>query len=254
VTGANGFIAAHIVKEFLERGYRVRGTVRDISKSAFLTEEIFPEYAKRGQFNLVAVPDLGAPNAFDDAVRGNGIAAIVHVASPLTFDPNPYNTVPQTVAGAVGLLHAAAREPSVKQFVYTSSAPVAFATTPGEEVHVTKDMWNVAAIKEAWKPPPYQPARGGVTYLAGKAEAEMAIWKFVEEEKPGFDVNCVLPFTTLGKGLNKYHLKGTAAWIRDLYDGQPGVMAAIPQSKCDNLCARLIWIGSIKGSHSRDAD
>jgi uncharacterized protein YbjT (DUF2867 family) len=82
VTGANGFIAAHIVKEFLDRGYRVRGTVRDVSKSAFLTEEVFPVYAKRGDFELIAIPDLGDPNAFDDAVRGNNVAAIVHVASP----------------------------------------------------------------------------------------------------------------------------------------------------------------------------
>lgn len=28
VTGASGFIAAHIVRELLERGYRVRGSVR----------------------------------------------------------------------------------------------------------------------------------------------------------------------------------------------------------------------------------
>ena len=252
VTGANGFIAAHIVKEFLDRGYRVRGTVRDVSKSAFLTEEVFPVYAKRGDFELIAIPDLGDPNAFDDAVRGNNVAAIVHVASPLTFDPNPNNTIPQTIAGAIGLLRAAAREPSVKQFVYTSAAPVAFAAAPGEEVsggevHVTKDQWNVAAIKAAWAPPPYEPARGGATYLASKTEAEMAIWKFVDEEKPGFDVNSVLPFATLGKGLNKYHLKGTAGWIRNLYDGQPGMMPMLPQSKWNCLYSRRIRRASWNG-------
>jgi nucleoside-diphosphate-sugar epimerase len=232
VTGANGFIAAHIAKQFLERGYRVLGTVRDVAKAAFLIDHVFPEYAKRGDFELVAVPDLGAPNAFDEAVKGKGIATIVHVASPLTFDPDPNNTIPQTVGGVVGLLRAAAREPSVKQFVYTSSAPVVTGGgAPGEEIHVTKDRWNREIIKAAWAPPPYEPSRGGATYVAGKAEAEMAMWKFAEEEKPGFDVNSVLPFTTMGQGLDKFHLRGTASWMKNLYNGEPGMMAMVPQSK-----------------------
>ena len=31
VTGANGYIASHLVKQLLEAGYRVRGTVRKVS-------------------------------------------------------------------------------------------------------------------------------------------------------------------------------------------------------------------------------
>jgi dihydroflavonol-4-reductase len=40
VTGASGFVAAHVIRELLERGYRVRGTVRGLSspgKYDFLT-------------------------------------------------------------------------------------------------------------------------------------------------------------------------------------------------------------------------
>ena len=33
VTGATGFIAGHCVKELLENGYAVRGTVRDIARA-----------------------------------------------------------------------------------------------------------------------------------------------------------------------------------------------------------------------------
>lgn len=32
VTGATGFIAGHVINESLEHGYRVRGTVRDVTK------------------------------------------------------------------------------------------------------------------------------------------------------------------------------------------------------------------------------
>ena len=181
------------------------------------------------------MPDLGTPNAFDDAIQGKGIAVIVHVASPLTFDPDPNDTIPQTVGGVVGIVHVAAREPSVKQFVYTSSAPVAIGGAPGEEVHATKDRWDMDTIKAAWAPPPYEPARGVQVYLAGKAEAELAMWKFGTEEKPGFAINSVLPYSTMGKGLDKCHLRGTASWMRNLYNGQPGMMATVP-SKWKVLC------------------
>lgn len=34
VTGASGFLAGHIVKQLLEKGYRVRGTVRSLENPA----------------------------------------------------------------------------------------------------------------------------------------------------------------------------------------------------------------------------
>ena len=36
VTGASGFIAAHIIRDLLERGYHVTGTVRDAAKRSAL--------------------------------------------------------------------------------------------------------------------------------------------------------------------------------------------------------------------------
>lgn len=41
VTGASGYIASHVIKELLERGYHVIGTVRSVAnkdKYAFLFE------------------------------------------------------------------------------------------------------------------------------------------------------------------------------------------------------------------------
>lgn len=32
VTGATGFVAGHLIQQLLMRGYKVRGTVRDLSK------------------------------------------------------------------------------------------------------------------------------------------------------------------------------------------------------------------------------
>jgi hypothetical protein len=80
VTGANGFLATWVVKKYLEAGYSVRGTVRSLSKSAFLNDK-FAHYGER--FELVVVEDITKDGAFDEAVKG--VDAIAHTASPFHF-------------------------------------------------------------------------------------------------------------------------------------------------------------------------
>ena len=88
VTGANGYLAAYVVKKYLEAGYSVRGTVRSLSKSAFLKDK-FGHYGDR--FELVVVEDITKDGAFDEAVKG--VDAIAHTASPFQFNnPNPDGT------------------------------------------------------------------------------------------------------------------------------------------------------------------
>jgi len=88
VTGANGFLAVYTVKKYLEAGYSVRGTVRSLSKSAFLTDK-FSNYGDR--FELVVVEDITKEGAFDEAVRG--VDAIAHTASPFHYkSSNPDGT------------------------------------------------------------------------------------------------------------------------------------------------------------------
>ena len=83
VTGANGYLATWVVKKYLEAGYSVRGTVRSLSKSAFLVDK-FANYGDR--FELVAVEDITKDGAFDEAVRG--VDAIAHTASPFHYKSN----------------------------------------------------------------------------------------------------------------------------------------------------------------------
>jgi nucleoside-diphosphate-sugar epimerase len=52
VTGANGYVAAHVVRELLEHGYRVRGTVRALSKAAHL-QDIFRQYGDKLEFVVI---------------------------------------------------------------------------------------------------------------------------------------------------------------------------------------------------------
>lgn len=55
VTGANGYIALHVVDQLLKAGYVVRGTVRSQSKVAHLTKT-FASYGDK--FECIVVEDI----------------------------------------------------------------------------------------------------------------------------------------------------------------------------------------------------
>lgn len=69
VTGCSGFIGSHVADQTLAAGFKVRGTSRDASKNKWL-QEYFDSKHGAGKFELVSVPDLTAPDAFAEAVKG----------------------------------------------------------------------------------------------------------------------------------------------------------------------------------------
>lgn len=69
VTGANGYIASHLIDQLLAAGYRVRGTVRDLVKYEWV-QKFFNQKYEVGVFELVLVDDMAADGAFDKAIKG----------------------------------------------------------------------------------------------------------------------------------------------------------------------------------------
>ena len=240
VTGANGFLGSHVVRLFLQRGYKVRGTVRNIYKSSWLLQDVFKSHYEAGLFELVEVPDLGAKGAFTEAVRG--MSAVVHVATIVTFDADPHKVIPQTVDGTLSIMHAALEESEVKAFVYTSSIVASSRFIPGDSTHVERDTWNEEAIELAWAPPPYNPTRAKIVYDASKTEAEKAVWKFVKEKRPYFNVNCVNPACLIGEALNRKHQETAYSMLKLLYDGNtafldPGCKSLFPVGIAASTCS-----------------
>src|ERR1700744_3558306 len=81
VTGANGYIATHIVDVLLEEGYNVRGTVR--SAKPWLNK-YFDEKYGTGRFETRTIEALNDEGVFDDAIKGVG--GVVHVVCPTHFN------------------------------------------------------------------------------------------------------------------------------------------------------------------------
>jgi nucleoside-diphosphate-sugar epimerase len=157
---------------------------------------------------------MASLGAFDEAVKGCSpfaihirglefstgaelfrIQGVIHTASIVSFSPDPFSVIPQTILGVTSLLSSAYKEPSIKSFVYTSSSVAVVGGGGNEDQSIDDSSWNNAQIKEAWSvtAAPFLPSHPFAVYGAGKAEAEMALWKFVKEEKPHFQVNSILP-------------------------------------------------------------
>lgn len=69
VSGADSFIAIWVVKTLLERGYAVRGAIRSENKGTHL-RHLFKYEVASGKLELTIVPEMMAPGAFDEAVKG----------------------------------------------------------------------------------------------------------------------------------------------------------------------------------------
>ncbi|KAH9057429.1 D-lactaldehyde dehydrogenase [Lactarius vividus] len=198
VTGANGYLAVWTVKKYLEAGYSVRGTVRSLSKSAFLNEQ-FAEYGER--FELVVVEDITKDGAFDEAVKG--VDAIAHTASPFHYNAiEPDELIVPAVRGTKSILNSALKHgTSVKRIVLTSSVAAIREEAPTPRDY-DETSWNNAAVAKVTS---QGSAAGPVTiYLASKTLAERAAWDFVAAHKAelAWDLVAINPPYIFGPSLS----------------------------------------------------
>ncbi|WVW79105.1 hypothetical protein I302_101070 [Kwoniella bestiolae CBS 10118] len=181
VTGASGYIAAHITREFLEQGYNVRGTVRDDAKGEYLAN-LFKN--AKGKFSYVIVREIAEEGAFDEAVKG--MDGVAHVASPVTFVVKHLDDVAiPAVNGTVGILKSIQKNaPQVRRVVYTASSG-SINGPGGPPTKYDERDWNKVDLETCDKLGSDAP--GDSKYRASKVLAEKAFWKFLEDEKPAFD-------------------------------------------------------------------
>ncbi|CAG8037221.1 unnamed protein product [Penicillium salamii] len=178
VTGANGFIASHIVNLLLQRGYRVRGTVREPRP---WLDQMFQKY----DYESAILPDLTQPHAS----LFEGVAGVVLVATDNSFDRDPA-LIERVVRGTLAMLEAA-KNSAVKSVVLTSSS--AACNNYLDQCVGAYTTYNdaVVAAVQAGNPPEVVP--GEAVYAASKTEAERQAFKWVEDNKPPFRFNTVVP-------------------------------------------------------------
>lgn len=84
VTGANSFVAAHIISKLISSGHTVTGSVRGASAGyAVLAEN--SEW--KGKLEFVEIKDYAEANIWNDVFKSKDFDYIVHVAAPLLDNP-----------------------------------------------------------------------------------------------------------------------------------------------------------------------
>ncbi|XP_062229999.1 cinnamoyl-CoA reductase 1-like [Phragmites australis] len=183
VTGAGGYIGSWIVKLLLERGYTVRGTVRnpDDAKNAHLR-------ALPGATERLAL--CGADLLDSAALRAAiaGCHGVFHTASPVTDDPE--EMVEPAVRGTRYVIDAAAEAGTVRRVVMTSSiGAVAMDPNRAPDAVVDESCWSDLEFCKNTKN----------WYCYGKTVAEQAAWEAAAAR--GVDLVVVNPVLVQGPAL-----------------------------------------------------
>ncbi len=184
VTGAAGYIARHVVRELLDRGYRVRGSMRDLGRAEGLREDLRQHLsdpdAATTRLEFVAL-DLNADQGWSEAMTG--VSALIHTASPFPLaQPRDRDVlIRPAVQGTTRALTAAA-DAGVQRVVLTSSVAAIITQDPLHEARQrTGRNWT----------DPDHPAT--TAYGASKTLAERRAWEIAEER--------ALHLTTVNPGM-----------------------------------------------------
>jgi dihydroflavonol-4-reductase len=190
VTGASGFIAGHCVRELLEHGYAVRGTVRSLqARDKYAHLRAFADRTG-GTLEMVEA-DLGSDRGWREAVAG--CTYVWHVASPFPAEvpKDEMDLIRPAVDGTKRVLSACAESGTVKRGVLTSSvAAVAFGHDAHDHRVRTEADWSNVDRCEA--------------YQKSKTLAERAAWDFVAglPATQRFELAVINPGFVLGPVLN----------------------------------------------------
>ena len=185
VTGGTGFIGLHCLQQLLDKGYKVRTTLRSESRKQEVMEAM-KKHSSNCENLEFFIADLLNDDGWKEAVEGSKY--VLHVASPF-FLGEPENEdvfIKPAVEGTLRVLKACA-DSEVQKVVLTSSFAAVGYGHPREKEVYTEEDWS--SVDGEISP-----------YAKSKTLAEKAAWDFVEnlEESKKFELTVINPVAVTG--------------------------------------------------------
>jgi len=192
VTGASGFIGSWCVIDLLQQGYEVRGTLRDLNRTASLVRTIKrqlgeahgAELTDRLEFSQASLTDR---RGWEEAIAGTD--AVFHVASPVPIvrPKDPQEVIKPAVDGTLNVLNSA-QTVGVSRIVMTSSVAAVNGNSVGLERRFDATHWSDTSSGDL------------SPYAASKTLAEKAAWEFCEQHSE-MELTTVNPALVLGPAI-----------------------------------------------------
>jgi len=209
VTGGSGFVGVHCILQLLQAGYRVRTTVRSLTRETEIRAMLKVGEVDAGAALSFVAADLTQDAGWPEAVAGCDY--VLHVASPFPMNP-PKHEADLIVPAREGTLRVlrAARHAGVRRVVLTSSfAAIGYGHSQQEQSFTEEDWTN--------------PDAPGVTaYAKSKTLAERAAWDFIAREGGALELSVVSPVGIFGPALG-HDFSTSIEIVRRMLDGDmPG--------------------------------
>lgn len=185
VTGISGFLGGHVALTLLKKGYRVKGSVRNLSKSVAIVETLVQQGADPDHIEIVEL-DLLKDAGWADAMQG--VRYVHHVASPYVINQpkNKNDLIRPAVEGTERALNAALAA-NVERIILTSSvAAIMYGHPPQKELQITADMWTNITSSDV------------TPYTESKTLAEKHAWEIMYDAGRGKDLAVVNPSGIFG--------------------------------------------------------
>ncbi len=208
VTGGTGFIAQHCIVALLNRGYRVRTTVRSLEREAEVRTNLKVGGVEPGDRLSFVKADLGDDRGWAEAAAG--CTYVLHGASPTPSgnQVREEDWIKPAVEGVLRVL-CAARDARCKRVVLTSAfGAIGVGHKPSYRRPFDETDWSDLTGNVA----PYQKS---------KTLAEKAAWDFIAREGGGLELSAVNPTAVLGPVLGADYSHSNNL-ITSLMNGQPG--------------------------------
>lgn len=227
VTGGSGFIAGHLILQLLERGDRVRATIRSTAKEPAARDVLTRAGMTSGESLEFVAADLTRDAGWAEAMTD--IDVVAHVASPVL--PGHVTDENQVIApareGTLRVLRAA-QAAGVRRVVLTSAFHAVGWGHPHDDHLFTEDDWTVLD------------GPGVDAYAKAKTLAEQAAWEFVESTDGGMELTTMLPVAVMGPVMGEA-ISGANQVVQRLLAGR---MPGLP-----NIYLPVVDVRDVAGAH-----
>lgn len=187
VTGGSGFIACYCMIALLNKGYKVKATLRSLKKS-----ELVKEMLKEGgvtSFEDLSFAEADLQNEASWEKAAEGCQYVIHTASPTpNTDAKTEEDFVIPARNGVLFVMRAAKKAGVKRVVLTSAfGAVSYGTL--KDTPYTEEDWTV--LNDTVFP-----------YQRSKTISEKTAWEFIQNEGGGMELSVVNPTTVMGPVLS----------------------------------------------------